>query len=122
MLRAKWWKLLSFVLLLYTCTYGFLVEVPKLDDRMQESIRNFFFHVPMWFGMMIWYHALHIGGAVHVSQVQIIQPFLTIIFSWGIWGRSHPPPQGAVGHFGQNGGFWGKPPSHPLTPMGWDLC
>jgi len=53
MLRAKWWKLLSFVLLLYTCTYGFLVEVPKLDDRMQESIRNFFFHVPMWFGMMI---------------------------------------------------------------------
>ena len=30
-----------------------LVKVPKLDDRMQESIRNFFFHVPMWFGMMI---------------------------------------------------------------------
>ncbi len=53
MLRAKWWKVLSFVLLLYTCTYGFLVKVPKLDDRMKESIRNFFFHVPMWFGMMI---------------------------------------------------------------------
>jgi len=53
MLRAKWWKILSFVLLLYTCTYGFIVEVPKLDDRMQQSIRNFFFHVPMWFGMMI---------------------------------------------------------------------
>lgn len=53
MLRAKWWKILSFVLLLYTCTYGFVVAVPKLDDRMQESIRNFFFHVPMWFGMMI---------------------------------------------------------------------
>ena len=53
MLHKKWWKLLSFILLLYTCTYGFLVKVPKLDDRMQESIRNFFFHVPMWFGMMI---------------------------------------------------------------------
>jgi len=53
MLRAYWWKLLSFVLLLYTCTYGFLVQVPKLDDRMQQSIRNFFFHVPMWFAMMI---------------------------------------------------------------------
>ena len=35
----------------------------------------------MWVGMMIWYHALHIGGAVRVSQVQIIQPFLTIMFS-----------------------------------------
>ena len=53
MLHKKWWKLLSFILLLYTCTYGFLVKVPKLDDRMQESIRNFFFHVPMWFAMMI---------------------------------------------------------------------
>jgi heme exporter protein C len=53
MIKAYWWKILSIVLLLYTCTYGFLVEVPRLDDRMQESIRNFFFHVPMWFGMMI---------------------------------------------------------------------
>ncbi len=53
MLRAYWWKILSFVLLVYTCSYGFLVKVPKLDDRLQQSIRNFFFHVPMWFGMMI---------------------------------------------------------------------
>jgi len=53
MIRSFWWKILGIVLLLYTCSYGFLVEVPKLDDRMQESIRNFFFHVPMWFGMMI---------------------------------------------------------------------
>ena len=53
MLRLRWWKILSIVLLVYTCTYGFLVKVPKLDDRLQESIRNFFFHVPMWFGMMI---------------------------------------------------------------------
>ena len=53
MLRARWWKILSIILLVYTCTYGFFVKVPKLDDRLQESIRNFFFHVPMWFGMMI---------------------------------------------------------------------
>jgi len=53
MIRKNWWKGLSVILLLYTCVYGFLVKVPKLDDRMQESVRNFFFHVPMWFGMMI---------------------------------------------------------------------
>jgi heme exporter protein C len=53
MIRQSWWKILAFGLLLYTCVYGFYVKVPKLDDRMQESIRNFFFHVPMWFGMMI---------------------------------------------------------------------
>lgn len=55
MLRKSWWKILSVLLLVYTCTYGFLIKVPKLDDRMQESIRNFFFHVPMWFGMMVIY-------------------------------------------------------------------
>ncbi|MDP1843338.1 MAG: cytochrome c biogenesis protein CcsA [Sediminibacterium sp.] len=53
MIRKFWWKIAAFCLLIYTSTYGFYVKVPKLDDRMQESIRNFFFHVPMWFGMMI---------------------------------------------------------------------
>lgn len=49
----NWWKILAFLLLMYTCTAGFLINIPKLDDRMQESIRNFFFHVPMWFTMMV---------------------------------------------------------------------
>lgn len=53
MIRKVWWKILAVILLLYTCSYGFLVKIPKLDDRLQESIRNFFFHVPMWFAMMI---------------------------------------------------------------------
>jgi heme exporter protein C len=52
MIRKSWWKILSYLLLLYTCIYGFLVKVPKLDDRLQQSIRITFFHVPMWFGMM----------------------------------------------------------------------
>jgi heme exporter protein C len=55
MIRRSWWKILAFILLMYTCTMGFFVEIPKLDDRLQHSIRNMFFHVPMWFGMMILY-------------------------------------------------------------------
>lgn len=51
MLRKNWWKILSFILLMYTCTMGFLVEIPRLDDRMQQTVRNLFFHVPMWFCM-----------------------------------------------------------------------
>ncbi|TAF49361.1 MAG: ABC transporter permease, partial [Sphingobacteriia bacterium] len=53
MVKKHWWKILAVVLLVYTCSYGFYVKVPRLDDRMGESIRNFFFHVPMWFAMMI---------------------------------------------------------------------
>ncbi|MBG9378164.1 cytochrome c biogenesis protein CcsA [Panacibacter sp. DH6] len=50
-MRQSWWKILSFVLLMYTCIMGFLVEIPVLDGRMQQTVRNLFFHVPMWFCM-----------------------------------------------------------------------
>lgn len=51
MIRKIWWKLLCFLLLMYTCVMGFMVEIPVLDGRMQQSVRNLFFHVPMWFAM-----------------------------------------------------------------------
>ena len=52
MIRSYWWKILSCLLLLYVSIYGFLVPIPVLDGRLQESIRNLFFHVPMWMTMM----------------------------------------------------------------------
>jgi heme exporter protein C len=48
----SWWKILSVILLVYTFTAGLLVNVPRLP-QLQETIRNLFFHVCMWFGMMI---------------------------------------------------------------------
>ncbi|MDB5248169.1 MAG: hypothetical protein JWQ40_2563 [Segetibacter sp.] len=52
MIRKSWWKTLSVVLLIYTFTAGFLIKVPHVGN-LYGSIRNFFFHVPMWFGMMV---------------------------------------------------------------------
>lgn len=54
MIRKSWWKIASFVLLLYTCSYGFMVEVPSPPGvPLKETIRNLFFHVAMWFAMMV---------------------------------------------------------------------
>lgn len=54
MLRKSWWKIASFVLLLYVCSYGFLVSVPSPPGvPLKETIRNVFFHVPMWIAMMV---------------------------------------------------------------------
>jgi heme exporter protein C len=50
--RKSWWKILSFILLAYTIIGGFLLDVPRLPI-LNESIRNLYFHVCMWFGMMI---------------------------------------------------------------------
>src|SRR4030095_9900813 len=52
MIRQYWWKLLSLFLLMYTCIWVFLVLIPVLDGRLQQSVRNLFFHAPMWFAMM----------------------------------------------------------------------
>ena len=52
MIRKSWWKALSIVFLLYTFTAGFLIKVPYIGN-LYGTIRNFFFHVPMWIAMMV---------------------------------------------------------------------
>lgn len=51
-IKRNWWKGLAVVLVLYTVVAGLLLPVPRLDI-VNESIRNLYFHVPMWFGMTI---------------------------------------------------------------------
>jgi heme exporter protein C len=50
--NLSWWKILAIALLFYTVIGGFLMEVPR-REILNESIRNLYFHVPMWFGMII---------------------------------------------------------------------
>ncbi|MDX5346852.1 MAG: cytochrome c biogenesis protein [Hymenobacteraceae bacterium] len=51
-MKKHWWKVLTVVLLVYTVVAGMLSEVPRLAI-LNETIRNLFFHVPMWFGMIL---------------------------------------------------------------------
>jgi heme exporter protein C len=51
-MKKNWWKLLSVALLLYAFTGGLLLPVPA-RPIVNESIRNLYYHVPMWFGMMV---------------------------------------------------------------------
>lgn len=47
----RWWKILSIILLFYTLIAGFLITVPDIGN-LKQTIRNLFFHVPMWFGQL----------------------------------------------------------------------
>ncbi|MEN7549729.1 cytochrome c biogenesis protein CcsA [Rapidithrix thailandica] len=60
-MKNTWWKVLTVLLLFYTLIGGFLLEVPRLNI-LNESIRNLYFHVPMWFGMI-----LLLGSSVYYS-------------------------------------------------------
>jgi heme exporter protein C len=55
-------KITAIVLLVYVHTGGLLLDVPRLDI-LNETIRALYFHVPMWFGMILLfllsvYHAI----------------------------------------------------------------
>lgn len=51
-MKKNWWKIVSVLLLVYTVAGGLLFQVPRLSI-VNETIRALYFHVPMWFGMVL---------------------------------------------------------------------
>lgn len=49
--EKKWWKMTCVLLLVYVMIFGFIGYIPQLAI-LDHSIRNLYFHVPMWFSMM----------------------------------------------------------------------
>jgi drug/metabolite transporter (DMT)-like permease len=45
----------------------------------------------MWLGFFAWYRGLALGGVVRVSQVQLIQPFLALLFAVPVLGEKLEP-------------------------------
>lgn len=45
----------------------------------------------MWLGFFAWYRGLAIGGTVRVSQVQLVQPFLSLLFAVPVLGEPLAP-------------------------------
>ena len=41
----------------------------------------------MWIGFFAWYRGLALGGTVRVSQVQLVQPFLSMLFAVPLLGE-----------------------------------
>jgi heme exporter protein C len=46
-----WWKVVTVLLIAYTLSAGILLGVPRLPI-LHETIRNLYFHVPMWMAML----------------------------------------------------------------------
>ncbi|MBM3922887.1 MAG: ABC transporter permease [Sphingomonadales bacterium] len=76
-MRNNWWKIWSAVLLVYTFVAGLLGPVPALP-LLQETIRNLYFHVCMWFAMMILFT---------VSVVYSIRYLRTLDLKYDIYAR-----------------------------------
>ncbi len=69
-MHRSWWKITSVILLLYTFTAGLLLDVPHLP-ALQETIRNLYFHVCMWFGMMILFTISVVKSVQYLRTLQL---------------------------------------------------
>jgi heme exporter protein C len=55
-MRSWWWKIVCIVICIYVVVSGFLFPVPGMYE-LNETIRNLYFHVPMWFTMIVLFGA-----------------------------------------------------------------
>lgn len=53
MKQLSWWKYVTIIGMLYVLVGGILVKVPGDVGMLDQTIRNLFYHVPMWFSMML---------------------------------------------------------------------
>lgn len=104
-MKKTWWKILCVVILLYTIVQGLMGVVPK-QPILNETIRNVYFHVPLWFGMMIlmtasmWFAIKYLRNgkieddeySVEFANVAIFFGILGFLtgslwgqFTWGDW-------------------------------------
>ncbi|WP_394990196.1 cytochrome c biogenesis protein CcsA [Emticicia sp.] len=104
-MKKTWWKTLCVVLLLYTIIQGLTGIVPR-QPILNETIRNVYFHVPLWFGMMalmtasMWFSIKYLRNgqiqddeyAVEFANVAILFGILGFMtgslwgqFTWGDW-------------------------------------
>lgn len=107
---ARSYKIATIILVLYTIVAGFLSPVPELAI-LNETIRNLYFHVPMWFGLMIlmavsaWYSVKYLRTSESIydwkasafAEVGLLFGTLGMLtgmvwayFTWGDWWSADP--------------------------------
>ncbi|AFK02266.1 cytochrome c assembly protein [Emticicia oligotrophica DSM 17448] len=89
-MKKAWWKILCVVILLYTLIQGLTGVVPR-QPILNETIRNVYFHVPLWFGMMtlmtasMWFAIKYLrNGRVEDDEYSV--EFANVAIFFGILG------------------------------------
>lgn len=116
LLKGVYWKITCIVILFYVVVQGFLGQVPE-REILHETIRNLYFHVPMWFTMTalfsisVFYSIRHLSSqdikhdyyAVEFANIGILFGALGLTtgmiwakFTWGAWWSFDPKQNGAA--------------------------
>jgi heme exporter protein C len=79
-MRKSWWKIVCVLLLVYTVLGGFLFSVPA-REILHETIRNLYFHVCMWFGMMILFSVSVIYAIIYLRTQDLKADIYSVNFA-----------------------------------------
>lgn len=77
-LQLSWWKIATLVLVSYSVIAGLLMPVPRLAI-LNETIRNLYYHVPMWFGMIailaasVWHSIRYLRTLDYTADIRAAQ-------------------------------------------------
>ena len=66
----SWWKIVCVILLLFTFIAGLLTKIPRLP-ALEETIRNLYFHVCMWFAMMILFTVSVVNAVKYLNKTDL---------------------------------------------------
>lgn len=110
------YKIPGLLLILFSLTYGLWSEVPELPI-IEQSIRNLFYHVSMWFAMVVMM-AVSFGNAIgflssenmardrrsislaetgmFFSVMGLLTGMLWAKFTWGAWWTNDPKLNGTA--------------------------
>jgi heme exporter protein C len=120
-MRRYWWKILCILLLLYNFIGGLLVKLPEgmafENSVLYESMRNFFFHVPMWFSQctlltislvcsILYLRNQKQGNDFHADEfartgtllgcLGLLTGMIWAKYAWGAWWSNDPKQTGAA--------------------------
>lgn len=79
-MRLAWWKILCILQLLLISVAGFLGDVPA-KPILNETIRNYYFHVPMWFGMMIFFTVSVVNSVKYLRSGKLKHDSLAVEYA-----------------------------------------
>ena len=117
-MRRSWWKVLSIILVFYAIIGGILLPVPR-QHIINETIRNLYYHVPMWFGMILLFTWAVVYAVKYLRSGNIEDDIRSSEFTKvGIW----------YSIFGMVTGMiwanysWGEPWSNDPKQLGTAMC
>lgn len=81
------WQVICWVVALalpVTLPAAFITMPSDLGAISNGAWGSFFYLalISQLFGFFLWYHAMYLGGIAQVGQIQLLQPFFTLLFAW----------------------------------------